>query len=385
MYRLKSCAVTFSAVTLIIAAAVQASNDTNGRNGINSADLPLNGSAISIGQVEYQRPGKFGFDDGAHSNVGTVPEQVSIDDGGAPTANANNEIIDPGPPPVAHATQVAGVIISNDPFAPGVATEADLYASGVPVRTRDNLSLAAQYIAERDNDEVRAINLSFVIPFQAGHTADGNSPFTLFIDWSAKEHDTLYVVANRNTFTFPPEAAEPTDNYNGMTVAASTKANGVYRQVAAFVDLSADAQFARTSISILAPGDDVEVADIGGPIPPTRTQGSSFAAPHVTGTVALLQQFAKQRIDAGAARWDEESAVRHEVMKAVLMNSADKLIDNGTAMLPGQMNPIPQGNLLGMERTVLRKNGSSTWFNSNAFAGANFEESLWISKWEPAT
>jgi len=48
-----------------------------------------------------------------------------------------------------------------------------------------------------------------------------------------------------------------------------------------------------------------------------------------------------------------ENARRHEVMKAVLMNSADKLEDNG------------DGNLLGMTRTVLDSNGND-WLASEA-------------------
>src|SRR3954453_1157633 len=46
--------------------------------------------------------------------------------------------------------------------------------------------------------------------------------------------------------------------------------------------------------------------------------GTSFSAPLVTGTVALLQQYALQHSLPTNAR-------KHEVMKAVLMNSADKL------------------------------------------------------------
>ncbi len=71
----------------------------------------------------------------------------------------------------------------------------------------------------------------------------------------------------------------------------------------------------------------------------------------MTGTVALLQEFAETKIPS--TNWDGD-ARHHEVMKAILMNSADKLEDSG------------DGNRLGMTRTVLKKNGTDTWLTSPA-------------------
>jgi hypothetical protein len=65
-------------------------------------------------------------------------------------------------------------------------------------------------------------------------------------------------------------------------------------------------------------------------------------------------------------------------MKAVLMNSADKIKDDGTFIPPGETNPIPQGRLLGMERTVLKSDGVSTWFDSIAYNDDPVEQgSFW--------
>jgi len=77
------------------------------------------------------------------------------------------------------------------------------------------------------------------------------------------------------------------------------------------------------------------------------TSGTSLAAPHVTGTVALLQEYANTQIGNSIPGWGPLSK-RHQVMKAVMMNSADKVAGR-----------------LGSTRTVLKKNGD-TWDDSLA-------------------
>jgi hypothetical protein len=159
----------------------------------------------------------------------------------------------------------------------------------------------------------------------------------------------------------------PKDNFNGITAAYSTVEGGVYRRVAAGNDISFDAEGDRTSIDILAPGDNVDVTGLNAT---TTNSGTSFAAPHVTATAALLQQYANERIlNAG---WGAISSRRHETMKAIILNSADKFIDDETVTVPGQGAPIPEGSLLGMTRTVLKKpvsggNPNPNWFNSPAW------------------
>jgi hypothetical protein len=175
---------------LLLPRTLFGSEDTRGPNGINSAALTLTGAGVSIGQVEAQRPGKFGdgFDDGAHSNYSTIPEEVYILDGLPPTWNDDDELYDDTfDPPIAHATLVAGVMIATDPVATGISTGADLYASGVygptgPIDLFDRIAITAQYIATRDNDDVVAINFSFAVPFEVDHHYDGQSKVTKFVD-----------------------------------------------------------------------------------------------------------------------------------------------------------------------------------------------------------
>lgn len=105
-----------------------AGTESIGPDGIDSTNLGLDGTDINIGMVESERSGKFGFDNGANSNVGTIPTEVYTRRGEAAMANAQVEVFDMTVvPPEAHATQVAGIMISSDAAAPGVAKGANLY------------------------------------------------------------------------------------------------------------------------------------------------------------------------------------------------------------------------------------------------------------------
>jgi len=278
-------------------AEVNASLETNSEAGINSVSVPYTGQGISIGQVEAERPGKFGFDNGFNSNFGTIPKEVFLlDNRVAPTANAQAEIFDliSGPVPIAHATRVAGVIIGRDPLAPGVARDADLYATAGAfpqfpnIPAADSLAISAQFIATiNDNglpsndsiDDVRAINMSFLIVYEANGFATGNSKFTQFVDWSAAKHDVLYVAAGRNDDLLG-FFGQPLDNFNGITVGTSEKVDGVYRKFGSSNTPPLPDPSGRTLIDILAPGQQVEVADAGG-TPGTLVNGTSFAAARI--------------------------------------------------------------------------------------------------------
>jgi len=71
-----------------------------------------------------------------------------------------------------------------------------------------------------------------------------------------------------------------------------------------------------------------------------RVTGTSFAAPHVTATVALLQEFGDfalrrtlllRQLGIRQLNWSLASR-RQEVMKAVMLNSADKVQDTGNGL-----------------------------------------------------
>lgn len=378
-----------------------ASFDSNGPFGINSIGLktanglPLNGGAIgsmgpvAIGQVErFRTPDPDVDTNTALTNSSTNPAGVFFIKLGppvsfTPTANAATDI-GPAAPDLEgqHALQVAGIMISTATDTPptvdtptGVATSAHLYSAGYETSTTkgESTAIAMQHIAaEISGVKVRAINFSAGFPLDSSETTDGNTLLTSFVDWSAHQHDVLYVIAGSEV----PSAPIPDDNFNGITVAASAQATGVgvFDRLATFNTYGDDAVGDRTSVDLMAPGQGISST--------TRNNqrgvinGTSAAAPHVTATVALLQQYANERIQN--AGWNMNDSRRHEVIKAVLLNSADKIIDDGTFTIPGDSGPAPKGTFLGMERTVLDLGADEdgvnrrNWLQSDAYGDDAF-------------
>lgn len=342
-----------------LASALQSSLGTNGIDALKLHQPPYNliGRKIAIGQVEIGRPGMFGWDKAVSKNRAISLAAVFLRNGPA----KSNSGVDP------HAYNVAGVMVSTDKGLPGIAPGARLYSSAVG--STKNMGqpeecLSAQHIALQNSGDVRATNFSFGEPLnrdpRPDAVLDGRALLTLCIDWSSRFHDVLYAIAgNQGKGGIPI----PTDNFNGLNVAFSSRRGGIFNKVdvsnLAGTNYGVSGRLTgkefnldgRRSISLVAPGSNIPLLNPDGKL--NKVTGTSFAAPHVTATVALLQEFGDREIRKKQLHWSID-ARRHQVMKAVLMNSADKIRDIGN------------GLNLGMARTLIDKQNED-WLASDAY------------------
>lgn len=388
-------ALTAGTLTAVAAADVQ----TIGSGGIRSQGLtlpggaPLTGAGIRIGQIEQGRPGvpvgagiaadpngewfidsnlngvynvgEPWFDNNGNglytagwinANSNVRPEGVYVLNADAPRApflnaawavngfNANDHNLD------AHAQNVAGVMVSGGGLTRGVAPGASLHSGayvlgGAQAGAYENVLVTLQHVATRNGDDVRAINNSWAKSLRTGVSNNGASLLTLGVDYMAGHHDTLMVFAGPQDTRL---GWVPQDIYNGLVVGnAEDDGTGVYRRghepAGSFAQ---PPQVDRRVIDLLAPGTNVATTGFDNRI--DFATGTSFAAPHATGTVALLQEYADNRIGAAAPRWDA-SARDPRVMRAVLVNSADKI-----------------AGVHGSTRTVTNNDGTVSWANSPA-------------------
>jgi hypothetical protein len=202
------------------------------------------------------------------------------------------------------------------------------------------------------------VNGSYGFSGGAGN-ASGTDIFALAVDGLARANRTTLVFSAGNEGPTSGTLRSPATGYNSIAVGAlgpDTADTGAYTTVASFssrgpADYSGPdgtVAAARARVDICAPGQNMTLAFYGGTTggnaggtDPSggatnfysfNALGTSFAAPVVSGGAALLCDVAYDRFAANSA-----NATDGNVIKAVLLNSADKLSgwDNGQATQNG--------------------------------------------------
>jgi hypothetical protein len=311
-------------------------DNTTGPNGIDSRGLGLNGNNVRIGQVETGRPGLAtrngaAFDGTYHNHV--TPTDVFLR-GGAAVANMDV---------AQHATEVAGVMIADGPANKGVVPAASLYSAayrtgGNGAGAFEDALLAMQQVSVATASGIAFTNMSWTKFPRAGEGGlNGNSVLSRGLDYLAAQQGNLFIIAPGND---GDTKQVPADAYNGLVVGGTTTVGAVYRKVDTPATLGAGG---RRLVDVIAPGDPVRVPRpaAGGSVAYAADGGSSLAAPHATGVAAQIQ------FDRAVTGGDVD-VLRHQVMKAILMNSAEKV-----------------SGRIGMGRTVLKQN-NTTWDQSDA-------------------
>jgi hypothetical protein len=249
------------------------------------------GSGINIGQLEGGVP---------NSNHVVLAGQIAF---------TSNLVVGTAGTLTAHATQVAGVMVST---ADGIAPGSQVYSLGQNPATNDmDLINNAIYLA--DVKGVRVINQSF----GGTYPVIGTNLWERGLDYVVSSRQVTFVQAAGNAGDDGFDTIEePAAAYNIIAVGAVNHAGTA---VAGFSSRGYLGD-GRSKPDIVAPGSSIIMPThpIGGSGDAVATNsGTSFAAPHVAGVVARLLEVA----DGTANPLDADP----RVIKAVLLNSATKL------------------------------------------------------------
>ncbi len=342
------------AVATLCSTPLAAQADSNSIFLINATNGPIDaytGTGIVIGQLESGVP---------NTNhlflLGRVQATTNIIAGtsGALTA---------------HATEVAGVMVSTDAVVRGVAPGATLTSAGVAGGTvlqkvDTAYLLATQFMA-------KVINQSHGGSLPPPGSS-GTSVWERALDRLVLQTASIFVVAVDNSGPGAQTLGEPEGAFNVISVGAVNNArSGTATNVATYSGRGYTAD-GRSKPDLVAPGgccpgtatnDNVQMPTdpAGTPAVNTTTSdaGTSFAAPHVAGTVARLLQAGS----GGFANTNAAASQDPRVIKAALLNAATKLpgwsqqntvTNAGIIVVDHPLDPNQGAGLLNANKSLLQ-------------------------------
>jgi hypothetical protein len=369
--------------TLLLAASTAAALDFSVPyvlNGLSQSGTDaLLGFGAVVGQIEVRNDDGNGIDgfDG-HRHAAFAPGTAFINTGSAYTlvgygyqdvkdfSGGNAATGDPSDSNF-HGTFVAGVMANNAsitvggttyPFS-GVAPGASYYGaifSGADTKAGFlTLKQSVDYLVNTAG--ARMINNSWGADATSAADLDGNDAISLLMDEYAGYQgktggttggykDRLMVFAAGNAGSTTGLLGSPASSFNGLSVGAlgainpsATNLTDPLRAPSATIaPFSSWRPLAsgRSGVDLVAPGSNlwsdlaIDVAQNFFNITSDSTvagaaDGTSFAAPHVTGEAALLYGAGTFPLTGGTTEKGAALSTDHKLIKAILINSADKI------------------------------------------------------------
>jgi hypothetical protein len=222
---------------------------------------------------------------------------------GKTPSQAPDPLLDPNDD---HETLAADVLAGNDSVYLGVAPAAMIVNAAIEDVVFESRRGATAWL--NANRGTRILNLSAGF----GPNTNASSAETLYWDWFLHHNGVLLVASAGNS---GGQVTIPADSFNGIAVGAMDDSLLARWAFSAYtLSGGASGTEVRGKPDILAPG--VAITDgvsfSGYPL----ISGTSFAAPHVAGTAALLTEYGNDHPSA--------DALNHRGLKALILNSARK-------------------------------------------------------------